>query len=526
VLPAVPALKGQWEDWHRKPNQRQSLLINGWLPENDFSPKPRRSLLVDEPYTPAEVETLVKRSGPFAKLYRWRNGYGLGGQLQTSMGYIFSGGGGLGWSPGQDQYNWTGGQTIAYSARGPLAELRYWLDLFWRNKLRYSVAFYRPNHNNAGTDRIVHDLESTKLRYMFDPALMGTGDSALEPYHVPEWDTDYTHCQARAHGGEDPEVTAHFRLMVVGPYAAADARIAPIATDPKYGNYQEPLLVIEGGWQDRNGQPKGVGITMLVHIVLRGAPATMPAELDIRVPLALSHPWIKIDSHIWQVEFHSDEFRQQIEQGRDTRIWRLIRQQLLVYDPNLPVSPPAYGFQMQYDDPPNITIRDVFAGADFGHDEPITNPANFAAADIPTLPVPYLLDTSLGDYAINVATPQLADHDAGIRREQFSFLGVARRSAKPTMWASRFGTDAPDGQMTAIAQVQVYNTTSWDLWTQDWHAQLVPVTQLEAWVTRLKQRSPGDAATTWLAEDDLDAAADYLQRVSGMDNPTDTVMRH
>jgi hypothetical protein len=43
---------------------------------------------------------------------------------------------------------------------------------------------------------------------------------------------------------------------------------------------------------------------------------------------------------------------------------------------------------------------------------------------------------------------------------------------------------------------------------------------------RLKQRSSGDAAAGSLFEDDLDAAADYLQRVSNMDDPADTVIHH
>ena len=525
ILPAFPAFKAQWQDWHRKPAQRQSLLVNGWLPENDFAPKGRPTLAVVEPYTPAEVETLVKRSGPFAKLFRWRDYLSLGGQLQTSMGYIFSGGGGFGWSPGQDQYQWTGGQIVNYRTYGPLGWMRNRIGNFWRNRLRYAVAHYRPNPNSTGVDTIEHDLESTKLRYMFDPDLMGSGDTKLEPYHYPEWDTDYTHCQSRAAGGEEPELTAHFRLLIVGPYAANDARVAQIATDPKYGNFQQPLLLLEGGWQDRQGQPKNVTITMLVHVVLAGAPSTLPASLDIRVPLSLTHPWQKIESHIWHVEFRSDEFRQKLEQGKDTLVWPRIHRQLLAYDPNLPAQPPL-DYSMEYEDPPNITIRDVFAGADFGHDEPIRNPANFAAQDIPYLPVPYLLDRSAGDYELNVATPELADHDAGVRREQFSFLGVARRSTKPRMWAARFGTDAPEAQMTAIAQVQLFNTTSWDLWTQRWRAQLVPVTGLEDWITRLQQRAGGDAAATSLTEDDLDSAADYLQRVSNMDDPADTLIRH
>ena len=37
--------------------------------------------------------------------------------------------------------------------------------------------------------------------------------------------------------------------------------------------------------------------------------------------------------------------------------------------------------------------------------------------------------------------------------------------------------------MLTYAQVQVYNPTSWDLYTQDWHVKLVPATLLEQYLS-------------------------------------------
>ena len=42
----------------------------------------------------------------------------------------------------------------------------------------------------------------------------------------------------------------------------------------------------------------------------------------------------------------------------------------------------------------------------------------------------------------------------------------------------------------AVAQVQVYNPTSWDLWTQNWRVQLVPVTAMDDWADRLDAGVP------------------------------------
>jgi hypothetical protein len=49
--------------------------------------------------------------------------------------------------------------------------------------------------------------------------------------------------------------------------------------------------------------------------------------------------------------------------------------------------------------------------------------------------------------------------------------------------------------MFTMAQVKVFNDASWDLWTQNWHAQLTPVTQWHDWYSQL-QAGQADVGST------------------------------
>ncbi len=300
--------------------------------------------------------------------------------------------------------------------------------------------------------------------------------------------------------------------------------------NPAYGTFSDPNQIIERGWRNRDKESiPNPPLTIVVAIKPINALAGVPDSITLRVNVSVTKPWQRIAQDIWEVQISPDEFKQKLEQMKSSgQVWRALKRQLQAMDPNLPLSQP-FDFDMDYKTPPYLVMRDVFAGADFGPTAPIRNPANFTAADVPNLPVAYLLDRAQGDYVLNDPknNPQDANHDDGVRRTQFSLLGVARRSARAAAWAGRFGSGSPDGQMTGIAQAEVFNPTSWDLWTQDWHAQLVPVTNLGEWMARLRERASGDAAASArVSEVDLDAAVDYLQQVLTLDDPNDSLIRH
>lgn len=117
----------------------------------------------------------------------------------------------------------------------------------------------------------------------------------------------------------------------------------------------------------------------------------------------------------------------------------------------------------------------IFAGADIRTTTAVSNPCSYG--DLDDLPGPFLLDVKPDDYTTN--------HDEGMRRSQFTFLSVAASSRASRVWPQRFASGNPGNTITTVAQAVVFNNKSWDLWTQNWEAKLVPVTNWADWVDKL-----------------------------------------
>jgi hypothetical protein len=148
----------------------------------------------------------------------------------------------------------------------------------------------------------------------------------------------------------------------------------------------------------------------------------------------------------------------------------------------------------------------VFGGIDVGGEVQVTNPANYA--DRGDLPAPILMDTAPGDY--DISQPH---HDLGVRRDIYTYLGVASRNDRPAVWSERFGSGNPYGNTVATAQVEIFNTSSWDFWTQDWKVKLVPVTQWRHWLDRMEDTADDAALTDGVVEpDDVMSIHEYLSR--------------
>jgi hypothetical protein len=62
----------------------------------------------------------------------------------------------------------------------------------------------------------------------------------------------------------------------------------------------------------------------------------------------------------------------------------------------------------------------------------------------------------------------------------------------------------------AVAQVELFNNSSWDLWTQNWQVRLVPVTQYDDWAAQAQ----AGAASGVVAEDDQKLIQEFLSRLS------------
>jgi hypothetical protein len=126
----------------------------------------------------------------------------------------------------------------------------------------------------------------------------------------------------------------------------------------------------------------------------------------------------------------------------------------------------------------------VWCGADIGPDHDVHNPCDYPNQN--DLPCPTLIDLQYGDY-----DPETHDTDAGVRRSHFTFLAAVQKSNTARVWPERFRTAMPDAPITAIAQISVSNPSSWDLWTQDWEAQLRPVKYWDDWQRRINASKEG-----------------------------------
>ena len=202
-------------------------------------------------------------------------------------------------------------------------------------------------------------------------------------------------------------------------------------------------------------------------------------------------------------------------------IWRWTRQYPASYDHRVHLYT-RYDSQTGQVIPWTVYVASwyVFGGIEIStEDVTVANPYNWTAAE--KLPYPLLLDRSGGDYDPGA---DAGGADQGWRRTQFTYLGVARASATaevwdnprvPSVWGPRFASLEPTNSMVAVAQAQVFNNRSWDLWTQDWQAQLMPVTQWDDWTSRLAD-GVGEAGGTEGAVDpgEVEAMHKYFLRIA------------
>ncbi|MHB1157204.1 MAG: pilus assembly protein TadG-related protein [Phycisphaerales bacterium] len=153
-----------------------------------------------------------------------------------------------------------------------------------------------------------------------------------------------------------------------------------------------------------------------------------------------------------------------------------------------PVAQPVYRIDHYY-----------FAGANLG--PAYVNPDPFQGFDATSggAPAPTDLDHNL--------VPRDAANFQG-RRQYLTFLGTAMTDRVPPTWPSRFTGTTPSPVMLAMAQAQVFNNHSWDLWTPMWRTQLQPITDVTAWAQTMT--APGSGGSSELNPTTVQTAQQYL----------------
>lgn len=140
----------------------------------------------------------------------------------------------------------------------------------------------------------------------------------------------------------------------------------------------------------------------------------------------------------------------------------------------------------------------VWLGINVGEEVSIRNPYNFTNLERGAMPGP-----------VNFTADDFSP-DAAQTRDALKLFGVAHQPKQASFWPEKFDEDRADRTMVAVAQAQVFNNHSWDLWTAMWHAQLTPIDGLDEWMQTL-ETPVGLEQMPWLEEADLAAVTAYLQ---------------
>jgi hypothetical protein len=155
----------------------------------------------------------------------------------------------------------------------------------------------------------------------------------------------------------------------------------------------------------------------------------------------------------------------------------------------------------------------MFGGIDIGGEREVSNPCNWTASELEELPAPLLIDTDMGDY-----DPDSNDVDAGVRREFFAYLGIARRPSSAQVWGEKFQGANPTNAIHTLSQAKVFNNKSWGLWTQDWQVQLTSLNGYPDWVQRVERDLSQTSLTQGAVRSgDLQGILEFLKALAGAD---------
>jgi len=127
----------------------------------------------------------------------------------------------------------------------------------------------------------------------------------------------------------------------------------------------------------------------------------------------------------------------------------------------------------------------------------VRNPYNFT--DRGNLPAP-----------IDFVHQEIAPLDEQAKRDRLTFLGTAQQTNAGLFWGTKFRDAGGYPRNVAIAQAQVFNNHSWDMWTQMWHARLVPVTDFADWAQRMDDGRGNAGVIPGMSDEDYNALADHF----------------
>ena len=410
--------------------------------------------------------THPQRLGPFARLYRWRS---------PINEYQYS------W----DTWSWDISTRHGYMSYGPF-------EGALRTVLRQ---FGEPGRRGGTLDTTrfafhLRSLSLVKLAYIF-------GLSSPKNVQYPaEWIIDYQAAQTFAddHAFETPQavMTTRYYRVNVKSTAEWDDRTNWMRTwDP---NIATSTFTPMRYWSRQLKTPaEDVYDPNLVYLWIEDRPGFRDVTAQA--------PWEKLADYVWvrKSAFQSyldHELRLQPRFERDPN------GKLLLDDAGLPTPIPYTIYSVEWR---------VFGGIEPRNEVPLSSPCD--GADRDEMPAPILLDTSdERGRAIRLPDADGVEQDA-YRVEPIMFLGVARKTARAAAWPQKFRSPNPLGSVVTIAQAKLFNASSWDLWTQDWQAQLTPIADWDLWLARLEQGVLDAGETQGIVSDEqVEDIYEYLEK--------------
>jgi len=170
---------------------------------------------------------------------------------------------------------------------------------------------------------------------------------------------------------------------------------------------------------------------------------------------------------------------------------------------------PTIGITTQYDANGDPILQPVyrvdyfiFIGVNVGDPVEVRNPHNFSSMD--DLPGPIMLNRS----EVNTSPAS--------RRQWLTQMAVVAHGDHAQLWPSRFHGGKPYNRIVAVAEAEVFNDHSWDLWTPMWQSRLTSVREYDAWLDTLDTAVAAGATTQSMSTDELTLMSDFLRATQSL----------
>ncbi len=532
VIPSIPTKRGKFNDFQRP-------VLSGLLPE--------------------DVDNTRTNRGPWDTIYGFRHRQGGGG------GYARSGRDQLAdpprWDPPvapseatyPNRYSVFGTQEAQIRVFTRVEEQKYYTRLgsHLRNIARIKAGYIWPKRNDSTNDTLQKinkpdwevDVERDNERSTapkLDAYKEGDNDPARErmdenfniiplvpPEVKPQPNTIYTYADYNKNLTGKNRIIKETMYLVLDVYHADEnptfdpnRRYTGSADKNKptdwmiqmHGRFHGRLSMnVRNGWADPNGKTPPIG--RLRSNIRENQASIVPSSDPI---YKLMYPDPRTDDYEYKMVStgRRDFYRESIRY--ETNPWVPAGKYINGGFPELGLEPIKVGetyvgegdakrLVAVYKAQPYYRTRYIFlVGINIGPDILVRDPYTGFNPNASDAPAPTDLDHSL------------IGADTTNKQSYLSVLAFARQPSESEVWAKKFSQAQPHQFVTSVAQAKVFNNHSWDLWTQMWHAQLQPVSNIQTWSERMNVSEQSDLSRLGLDSQVVSDTKEFLNSIEGL----------